>query len=263
MIKISQFADDTTIITKNVESLKPYLQILDCFGIISGLKLNKKKTKVMWIGSMKDSNLKVLDFKTTKEPIKVLGVHLSYNKSKCTEKNFYDKINKMKTKLNLWLSRDLTIYGKSLLVKALGISQLVYAASMLTVPESVIKTVQENLFAFLWKNRKDKIKRMVMYQPVAEGGINFVNFYMVVKSLCLAWIGRLLGESDDQWKVIPNYYFRNYGGLLFLLKCNNFDVKLLKTGLPLFYRELQYFQDLKNTANIFPNGNSFFGITIQ
>ena len=42
----------------------------------------------MWIGSMKDSNLKVSDFKTTKEPIKVLGVHLSYNKNKCNEENF-------------------------------------------------------------------------------------------------------------------------------------------------------------------------------
>ena len=52
-------------------------------------------------------------------------------------------------------------------------SQLVYAASMLTVSESVFKTVQENLFAFLGKNRKDKIKRMVMHQPVAKGGINF------------------------------------------------------------------------------------------
>jgi len=62
-------------------------------------------------------------------------------------------------------------------VEASGISQLVYAASMLIVAESVIKTVQENLFAFLWKNRKDKIKRMVKYQPVAEGGINFVNFF--------------------------------------------------------------------------------------
>lgn len=30
---------------------------------------------------------------------------------------------------------------------------------MLTVPESVIKTLQENLFAFLRKNRKDKIER--------------------------------------------------------------------------------------------------------
>ena len=111
VVKISQFADDTTILTKNVESLKPYLQILDCFGIISGLKLNKKKTKAMWIDSMKDSNLKVLGFKTSKEPIKVLGVHLSYNKSKCTEEifMFYVKINKMETKLNLWFSRDLMI----------------------------------------------------------------------------------------------------------------------------------------------------------
>lgn len=148
-VKISQFADDTTIITENATSLKPYLHILDSFGTISGLKLNKKKTKAMWIGSKKDSSQKILDFKATKEPIKILGVHLSYNTNKCIEENFFAKVNKMKTKLNLWLSRDLTIYGKSLRAKALGVSQLVYAASMLTVPESVIKTVQENLFAFL------------------------------------------------------------------------------------------------------------------
>ena len=157
-----------------------------------------------------------------------------------------------------FLSRDLTIYGKSLLAKALGISQLVYAASMLTVPESVVKTVQENLFAFLWKNRKDKIKRVVMYQTVEKGGINFVNFCTVIKALRLAWIGRLLSTSDDIWKAIPNYYFRKHRSLLFLLKCN-YDIKLLKTGLPLFYRELpQYFQDLKNSTNMV---NSFFGIT--
>ena len=136
---------------------------------------------------MKDSKLKVLDFKTTKEPIKVLGINLSYNSNKRIEENFFVKIKKMKTKLNLWLSRDLTIYGKSLLAKALGISQLVYAASMLTVPESVVKTVQENLFAFLWKNRKDKIKRVDMYQTVEKGGIKCANFCTLLKRY--AWLG--------------------------------------------------------------------------
>ena len=132
------------------------------------------------MGSMKDSKLKVLDFMTTKEPTKILGVYfILLNTNTCIEENFYAKINKMKTKSNLWLLRDLTIYGKSLLAKALGISQLVYALSMLTVPESIIKTVQENLFAFLWKNRK--IKRLVMYQTVERGGLNFVNFCMVIK----------------------------------------------------------------------------------
>ena len=50
---------------------------------------------------MKDSKLNVLDFKTTKEPIKVLGVNLSYNTNKFFEENFYAKIKKMKAKLNL------------------------------------------------------------------------------------------------------------------------------------------------------------------
>ena len=51
----------------------------------------------------------------------------------------------MKTKLNLWLTRDLTLYGKTLLAKTIGISQLIYTASMLTIPESVIKNTQAHL----------------------------------------------------------------------------------------------------------------------
>jgi len=78
---------------------------------------------------------------------------------------------------------------------------------MLSVPTSIIKDVQKELFSFLWKNKKDKIKRMVMYQPPAEGGLNFVNFPAVVKSLRLAWLSRFLSLSSDAWKAIPNYYF--------------------------------------------------------
>ena len=40
----------------------------------------------------------------------------------------------METKLKLWLSRDLTLYGKSLSAKTLGVSQLIYVASLLSVP---------------------------------------------------------------------------------------------------------------------------------
>ena len=76
-VRISQFADDTTIITNNTDSLKAHLRTIDSFGNISGLKLNKKKTKAMWLGSMKNSNSKILEFKSTKEPIKVLGAFLS------------------------------------------------------------------------------------------------------------------------------------------------------------------------------------------
>ena len=252
--RISQFADDTTIITSSSDSLKSHLQTIEVFGSISGLKLNRKKTKAMWLGSMKHNTGKILEFKSTREPVKVLGIFLSYNQDKNIEENFLKRIRKMKTKLNLWLSRDLTLYGKSLLAKTLGVSQLVYAASLLSVPNVVIKIVQTQLFSFLWKNKKDKIKRAVIYQPLVEGGLNFINFDTMVKSLRLAWISRLLGDTDDSWKVIPNFYFSDYGGLQFLLKCN-YNSESINTCLPNFYRELlKYFQEFKNKTNIFPYG---------
>ena len=138
--KISQFADDTTIISNNTDSLKSYRQIIGWFGSLSGLKLNKTKTKAMWIGTMKHNKSKILEFKSTNDPIKVLGAFLSYNPDKNFELNFLSRFKRMKTKL--WLSRGLTLYEKSLLAKALGVSQLIYIASMLSVPETLIKSVQ-------------------------------------------------------------------------------------------------------------------------
>lgn len=76
---------------------------------------------------MKYNTFKILEFKSTREPIKVLGIRLSYNQDRNIE--------------DLWLSRDLTLCGKSFLTKTLGVSQLVYAASLLSVLNAVIKIV--------------------------------------------------------------------------------------------------------------------------
>ena len=52
MFKLTQFADDTTIILDgNANSLQAALNILEIFGEISGLKINAEKTKLIWIGS--------------------------------------------------------------------------------------------------------------------------------------------------------------------------------------------------------------------
>ena len=132
-----------------------------------------------------------------------------------------------------------------MLVKTLGLSKLVYAASMLRVPEMVIKRVQEKITKFLWKNKNDKIKRSVIYQSLSSGGLNFPNFRTVVKSLRLSWLGRFLNRTNESWQAIPNDSFNRYGGLPFLLKCN-YDSKLLDKQPPLFYCEmLDYFKELR------------------
>ena len=244
--KLSQFADDTTLICKDTMSLRGSMSVLGSFGEISGLKLNSKKTKAMWIGSLKNNKTKPLEIDVPADPIKTLGTYLSNDRDKNNNLNFYLKIQKMETKLNIWLSRDLTLMGRTLLAKTLGVSKLVYAASMLTVPQEVIKRVQTKLFNFLWKNKKDKIKREVLFQETSKGGLNFPNFATTVKALRLSWIGRLLNSpTTDAWTAIPNAFFEKYGGLNFLLKCN-YHIKKLDKNLPSFYLEmLEYFKELR------------------
>ena len=51
---------------------------------------------------------------------------------------------------------------------------------MLSVPDNVNKNVQSKLFSFLRNKKRAKIKRLVMYQPLVNGGINFVDFKTMV-----------------------------------------------------------------------------------
>ena len=54
-IKLSQYADDTTLILDgSEESLLESLKIIDYFGNISGLRLNSKRTEALWIGASAD-----------------------------------------------------------------------------------------------------------------------------------------------------------------------------------------------------------------
>ena len=57
----------------------------------------------MWIDYMKDSKLKVLDFKTAKQPIKVLGVNLSHNRrSHGRRRHLGSGANAAKFTVNVW-----------------------------------------------------------------------------------------------------------------------------------------------------------------
>ena len=56
MYKLTQFADNTTLILDgSVSSLQAALNTLEVFGNFSGLRMNREKTKVIWIGRKKYS----------------------------------------------------------------------------------------------------------------------------------------------------------------------------------------------------------------
>ena len=134
------------------------------------------------------------------------------------------KVQKLNTNLDIWRSRKLSLFGRVLITKSLGIPHLIYSKSMLVTPSEVVSSVTTSLFDFIWCKKPDKIKRQVMYQDYVDGGLRVPNMEVMAKSFKLAWISRFLSTDvlsrKENWKAIPYHFFREFSGLNFLLRCN-------------------------------------------
>ncbi|XP_068692817.1 uncharacterized protein [Montipora foliosa] len=210
----------------------------------SGFRLNLEKTKAMWLGKWSGKKNKPLQLKWVSSPTGILGIYFSYDEKGNNEMNFNLKINKLQTNLDIWKSRDLTLFGKVMIIKALGVSSLIYSASNINVPKDIISNVKGRLFRFIWKNKRDKIRREGLYQDYEKGGLRMTDIETMIKALRLAWIPRLIREGHPNWKFVPDYFFKKYGGLYFVLSCN-YDAKDFE-DVPSFYRDiLSFFHELK------------------
>ena len=117
-IKISQVADDTTIFTQDAKSTIEAIHVIENFSKVSGLQLNMSKTEgILLKGGMQSAE--TLDIKWTTEPIKSLGIYFGFNKDKIQKLNWESKMDKLKRVLSVWRRRDLTLYGKSVVLKSL------------------------------------------------------------------------------------------------------------------------------------------------
>ena len=145
----------------------------------------------------------------------------------------------MKSLLNLWYPRNLTLYGRITILKSLAISKLVYNTSVLTFPSKFVNMVNQAITQFVW-NKKVKIKQKTMIGPREKGGLDMPDFEIINDALKVSWIKRLNDSNEtSSWSYIPLSYLRDVGGL-FLLQCN-FDLKALKIEIPLaFYSEALY-----------------------
>ena len=77
-IKITQFADDTCLYLNGTVSLENALKIFEEFYRYAGLRLNKDKTELIWLGKNAKTG-KLFDINITNKPTKVIGLWLTKN----------------------------------------------------------------------------------------------------------------------------------------------------------------------------------------
>ena len=72
--KLLQYADDTTAVLSDTNSALALFKLPESFQHLSGLKVNSSKTEGLWIGSLKNNQIKPFGITCPEEPIKALGV---------------------------------------------------------------------------------------------------------------------------------------------------------------------------------------------
>lgn len=144
---INMFADDTQFFVRDEHSIVEIFNILDIFKSASGSKINLDKTTGIYLGRWKHKDPIYTNISWSKTCVKTLGVHHGY----VIDDNsiWKEKIQKIKSCLQVWKSRNLTLYGKSLVIKSLVISLIGYKIEARGISERYIKEIDSLIWEFV------------------------------------------------------------------------------------------------------------------
>ena len=211
--KISQYADDTTLILDGSEkSMQQSFSLLDSFTSISGLRINYEKTEALWIGSMRFQRRKIAAYQYISWPshkFKALGVWLST----CTVReeaitlNYGEKKETISKTIENWQFRRLTLLGKIVVIKSLLALQLVYIMSPLPTSSEHLKDINNLLYQFLRDGKQDKIKPVEMINDYATDGLKMLDIHIFNHALKAKWIQKYLDSSNKgKWKLFWTFF---------------------------------------------------------
>ncbi len=241
--KITQYADDGILFLNNKTEVCSAINILETFGQLSGLILNKDKCQGFWLGKDKllQQNCTLFGIKWPYQ-FRCLGVYLGYDIERNILKNFVEKVNSMELILKQWEKRDLSLFGRVQIIKTYAVSKIVLPATVMCVPVEIVKRIQNILYKFLWRS-PDKIKRTTVIQSIDKGGLNMINIQVFFDSLIASWITRifLADPHRDTWVQLARLFTKSFDINNNLQLRYNFDktVEFKEVAnLPLFYKQV-------------------------
>lgn len=238
-LKISQYADDSTLLLNDFVSFEEALKVVSNFSDIAGPKLNLAKSEGLLLGPLKELNIKTFcNVKFSDKPIKYLGIYIGHNKDECSRLNWDTKLSKIEEIIKMWGKRNLTLFGKTTVINVLCIPKIIYNCMLLPVPEVIIAKIEKMISQFLW-HRRNRINRNCIINDIENGGLNIVDIRTKISSLKAGWVNRWL--NDPPWTTVANTYLEKIGcnfQLLLSMNIKNInDLPVLKL-LPSFYQEV-------------------------
>ena len=222
-----QYADDLSLFLKDESELESAFNLIEQFGKITGLKLNKKKSIVLPFGGYKRINTSFTNvtWRKSNEYIKILGIFFSSDiEASKIDLNWKTKLEYMTKTVNRWKNRDISLYGKIILCKTFLLSKVNYVMQSLVLPDRVLNEIDSIMFKFIWQKRNsnkkvfEKIKRKTLCLDVNQGGLKMISAKDQQQVFCVKWVAKVVKEKDSPLANIVKYLFSKLGEIHYITK---------------------------------------------
>ena len=199
--KTSAYADDCKFFVKNQESAEQILLHFNNFGKFSGAKLSQNKSEGMFLGRWRFRKDTPLGINWVSQ-MTIFGIKYGDVSEDDIWYPLYKKIEKC---LNLFQTRQLSMYGKAKLINTMVLSKLWYLTTVFPINRHYEKLITRLMFNFIW-GKIESIRRNTMYLPSKEGGIGLVNIQLKTQSLLLNQVMKVYIDRKSTWVNFGHTY---------------------------------------------------------
>ena len=151
--------------------------------------MNIDKTKIYgfgdWHGKM---DWPVIGMKVEPNHFKTLGIIFSCNYDKALEDTWKQVITKIRRRIPLIKTRNLTIYQKVIIVNVLLASKIWYVAHVYPLPITFCNEIEREFLDFIFKRNYRPIKRVVLFNSKVLGGLGLINIELKALRSCIMYL---------------------------------------------------------------------------
>jgi hypothetical protein len=182
-----------------IGSLNRLKQILNDFGVISGLLCNFDKTAVMHIGNT-DANTDFFQetgFELVQQ-VKLLGFIIDKN-GLLSDEMFRKARANICSIITQWSRFRLSLPGRIGIYKNLLLSQLGYYGSIVSPSDVYLESINSIMTNFVTGNKK--VSKDRLFLDPNQGGLGLINIKTFFSGLQSGWVQKSYMSTRDNWRV--------------------------------------------------------------